>query len=360
MTWLNAILAFSLAMIVFCTIVSALTEVVHELAKRREKGLRWMLTRLYVDVLEPYSRKLTDVAVDAEKELESDFLERLAMNNASARGRNVPLSSLAFNDFVERLADTNVGQRLYTALKAEAEGRGTQRIEAMLADLGRAFARFESDATAHFAGWARWFTVMVSLVVAFALNVDAVRLFSTFVADRNLTQAMLVRADEITVGLQAQHDHKDEAKAQTLDAEAATLRQQIQSTSALGLPIGIRYFPWCQDDGSVDPACSAEKANVLLWGRWFLSIAFAGVLIGLGGPFWFDVSSNLSQFMQRSRTDKGGSPPGEATAARPTAAGIKYPNAAQLAPLFVAAAEFAATVRAGRAQEDKMSPGEEQ
>lgn len=350
MSWLNAILAFSLAMIVFCTIVSALTEVVHEVAKRREKGLQWMLTRLYTEVLEPYARKVSGAVVDVDKELNDDFLKRVALNRSTKGNRDIVLSRLAFDDFIERLAETNVGQRLFRALAATAQGHLRERAEPMLADLGRAFARFESDATAHFASWARWYTVMVSLLVAFALNVDAVRLFSAFVADRDLAQAMVTHADAITAGLQ-EGKSSDNARAETLESTVADLRQQVRSTVAMGLPIGIRYFPWCQGDGDVDPACEARGpwARLLVSLRWFFSVTLAGVLIGLGGPFWFDVYSKLSRFMQSTRRRDGASPADEPETTT-SSAGAKYPDAAKLAPLFIAAAEFAAAVRAGHVE----------
>ncbi|MBI3782074.1 MAG: hypothetical protein HY270_01600, partial [Deltaproteobacteria bacterium] len=150
MNWLNAILAFSLAMIVFCTIVSALTELIHELWERRELGLEWMLQRLYSDMLQPYARQLTAKIAAGGPTIPNgdlkDFLGKMSKNSSTSGGRDVPLATLSFGDFVERLAGTAVGQQLLVAAKQKLKP-----AEEMLTDLGRAFARYESDATTYFA-----------------------------------------------------------------------------------------------------------------------------------------------------------------------------------------------------------------
>ncbi|MBI3784194.1 MAG: hypothetical protein HY270_12430 [Deltaproteobacteria bacterium] len=192
------------------------------------------------------------------------------------------------------------------------------------------------------------------------------RLFSAFVADRDLTQTMLARADAITATLKesaASPNDKGAPNApapqnkgggsdqKNLDTRMVDLQRKLQNSTTLGLPIGIRYYPWCQDDGAVDPACSTTEnaepfTRLLLFMRWVLAVTLAGVLIGLGGPFWFDVYSKLSQFMKTSGDQADKSAQADDTPA--SIAGSKYPNAAKLAPLFVAAAELAAAVESGK------------
>jgi len=53
LTWLNAALTFVLSMIVFSTIVSALTEAVHRIFHMREAGLKRMLEQIYDDLPHP-------------------------------------------------------------------------------------------------------------------------------------------------------------------------------------------------------------------------------------------------------------------------------------------------------------------
>ena len=38
--------------------------------------------------------------------------------------------------------------------------------------------------------------------------------------------------------------------------------------------------------------------------RWLFGVFITGTLIGLGGPFWFDVATKLSSFRQRIRGGK--------------------------------------------------------
>ena len=90
----------------------------------------------------------------------------------------------------------------------------------------------------------------------------------------------------------------------------------------MGLPIGWAYYPYCLDAETKDLQCkpitemlagyvkAGEEAS--LWDRatepfkqdfwaaatWLFGILLTGVLIGLGGPFWFDVAVRLSQVRQ--------------------------------------------------------------
>ena len=127
--------------------------------------------------------------------------------------------------------------------------------------------------------------------------------------------------------------------------------QLIQSPGnflGLGLPIGWGYYPNCpvdqrgNDAVSYDSRCKAvmggetgqtnispskskpqknktpaiERRSTLVnvlktgwsdpWGvlRWLFGVMITGTLIGLGGPFWFDVASKLSVVRQKIRGAK--------------------------------------------------------
>ncbi len=116
-----------------------------------------------------------------------------------------------------------------------------------------------------------------------------------------------------------------EVKAE-LDKTIATLK----SYQEMGLPIGWRYYPNCFGMDIKDTRCdkATKKATdqttqeahkksdsktpscliVSLWKTtendffgvllWLFTVVLTGILIGLGGPFWFDLAVRLSQVRQ--------------------------------------------------------------
>jgi hypothetical protein len=343
MTWLNAVLSFTLSMIVFCTMVSALTEIVHRLFHMRPKGLQRMLGELFDAALWPQCKDALTTADQAAAR--TAFVDAMTRNPAVELhgplrwiGRWFAprqLDALSVTEFAERLVDTEPGAAIWL--------RPPHRARLVVDDLGRRFQRLETGATTYFAQRAKMISIVLALLVAFALNVDAIRLFSVFLTDQQLDAHMLARAQAIKDAYDAQRAATGApppaAAGQTQPAAAATaqqnleeewrrLQQQIDESTALGLPIGSRYFPWCMGD-SPDRACTADNKDRLkraLWcawtgltghpaadrgpclpqdGRyrvqlltWLVSVGLAGVLIGLGGPFWFDAFAKLSQAVQ--------------------------------------------------------------
>ncbi len=109
---------------------------------------------------------------------------------------------------------------------------------------------------------------------------------------------------------------------QQLEDVSEQLGQSIKSLEEQGLEIGWQFYPYC-GEGHSDEACNGrvgwEKKNDVgessidgrenaasIWdiastidfALWFFMSTLAGVLIGLGGPFWFRVFTSLSQVFQ--------------------------------------------------------------
>ncbi|WP_172326820.1 hypothetical protein [Mangrovicoccus sp. HB161399] len=109
------------------------------------------------------------------------------------------------------------------------------------------------------------------------------------------------------------------------------------------LPVGLHYWPHCMEmDGvDLDPLCT-ERANwtgqerTWAWISWTFNALLAGILIGLGGPFWYKVFSSLSQLTNALRAFGGGTRNPE---------NIEAPSAAD---------EGTSTAEKKRAEEDEM------
>jgi hypothetical protein len=322
----------------------------------RHHGLERMLAQLFEKVICPR------LGVNVDKNaIKKDFLDTLTSNPAVEQSgwllglRNwfAPrtLDYLTLTQFAERFADTQLGKQLWST--------GPDRAVQMVDDIGHRFARFEEGASSYFAQRAQMLSLLVAVILAFALNVDAIRLFTTFLTDQQLTARIVAEAEPITrqyqtkvvegrpgaptltvgVGEPVAPAHPSGAVAaaeplqtqgaasgrdqsaraadyKALDDKVEALNRQIAESSALGLPIGAAYYPWCLDE-TKQPTCEAplswnalsnlkggDISSLRRFGRWFLAVLLAGVLIGLGGPFWFDAFSNLAAFVRLLGAEK--------------------------------------------------------
>lgn len=355
MVWLNASLAFTLVMIILCTMVTAVTEAIHHCFTMRQRGLKRMLQQLFDQAIWP---RVELSLADRKDTLKNNFLEILTRNPAvegqrdgklwSLRTWFAPreLDSLTLTQLAEGLADTEVGKQIWSSGRTYA----TQVVD----DMARRFQRFEEGATAYFAQRAQMLSLVVAILLAFILNVDAIRLFSTFLTDHELTAQVLAQESNIIAAYHQQQEkmaatrtgqpaaagslaatmadqeRSDNATLQALKESIAFLRQQLTASKALGLPIGTAYYPWGK---------SAETNFV----QWLLSVLLTGFLIGLGGPFWFNAYSNLSAFIQLLRRSesqaKAGATAAEGEAKQPT---IEIPPPKTAGEAFATAAQAAA------------------
>src|SRR5262249_52754679 len=187
MAWLNAALAFVVAMILFSTIASAATESLQRICHLREKGLRGMLERLFEQVIWP--RLAEHFAGTPATSARDEFVSVLTRNRAVELHGPMRwfgywfaprcLAALPTVEFAQRLAETNVGAILRTAEAAQ--------LDAAVENLTRNFERFGDDARAYFQQRAKAFSITVAVAVAFALNIDAVRLFTTLLVTPEMT-----------------------------------------------------------------------------------------------------------------------------------------------------------------------------
>ena len=80
------------------------------------------------------------------------------------------------------------------------------------------------------------------------------------------------------------------------------MQAEVATLGNLGVPIGYGYFPYCQPRSNgtqIDTACAGKERSG--FAAWFLSTLLAGLLIGLGAPFWFDLARGLSRSAQLLR-----------------------------------------------------------
>jgi hypothetical protein len=392
---LEAALAFAITMLVLSLTCSSFVEIIHRIGSMREAGLKYMLGRIFDQVLTKYLTPSITAAVQADaavaaaarndrvrelmKSARDGFVERMSANRApmgvtpkatptdpASEVANNPkqvfglwsgrdLSSMTSAEFMERLGTIDIGAVVKQA-NADANAAGAavaDAADAVLKDIAQKFDAFGKEAAAYFEGRARLLSVCVAIVLAFAIRVDAIELFNTYLRDPNARNKVIEQTQAVTAQYKAiseaanalekatpDPDVKKQVEALQKDLKATIdgTRNTVKQYSDLGLPIG-----WTKENATLNPwapTCTSkegvtrvvEKATdcktpakpgdppakvagdevVGTVGCWAVlklvgSLLLGGILIGLGGPFWYDAVTGLTNIRSIARdVSRGG------------------------------------------------------
>lgn len=354
MNWLEAMLAFALTMVALSTLVTAIMEVFHRFARSREAGFQVMTQKLFDEVIWP---RLRAGSIDQDQ-ARTEFIHALTRNpvattstgtaNGESRGKLLAsistvwegitntfapnrVAGMSVMEFMERFAGTQTGKTL-----ANEAG---DYVSTAINDLAQKFDRFGAGASQLFYHKARAISVGVSIGLAFAINVDAVRLFQSYLHDQPLRQRVIEKQEQFGEKMRDTNATLEKVasdpKAKDAQAELDAIKKGLADVQAgigelrtLGVPIGHDYYPWCEgknENGDfTDSACKSQPASFYeplktSAGRgWFGSVLLAGLLIGLGAPFWFDLASGLSKSLgvlkslgvgEQAKTEEKAAPP---------------------------------------------------
>jgi hypothetical protein len=356
---LDAALAFAITMLILAMVVTTLVETLHRLLGLREKGLAMLLGNFYDRVLFSRSGGVFRGADDRRAFIEMMTINRgpvgKAPMTALTRSLNVDstsedrkflnwiwsgrrLGSLSLMAFMERLGGSEYGAQLVT----QASTAGEKGVEWLLKDVAQKFDAFGAEASQYFESRARLLSVIVGFVLAFAINVNAIALFETFMRRPDVTRAVIARGESVTQSYENLQKQVDALNASTQaasseDARAAVQRAAdeasaaVESLQAVGVPIG-----W-----------NAQSLADLRTSRAMslLGLFLGGLLIGLGGPFWYKAIQSLTGIRAFTRRDKGAPESGTATA--PAAAAPPAPNQVPNTPIDAFHAALGATLAAG-------------
>jgi hypothetical protein len=299
--------------------------------------------------------------------------------NVNRRGRG--LSSLSCVGFMERLGghplSDDIIERVRGAAAAiAAAGTGPDAkpspapkaatrdaavrpdpIDATLQDIAQKFEAYANEASVFFERRARTLSIAVAFVVAYALHVNAVDIFKTFLRDPAVAEGVIARKDELTktfdptradgekrippvaangaelqVFQQAVKDI-DALKKEYTDAIARFKTAETQ-LGGLGVPIGwteerkrvAAFWPgwkWqtCEKAGEqprylkAGEKCGTDEKPAMSIGfgiptdlSVLLGLLLGGLLVGLGGPFWYDMVNSLTSIRNIARGQGQGTP----------------------------------------------------
>lgn len=354
---LEALLALSLSMVIFSTLVTTIIEAIHRFLAQREEGLRLMMQQFFDIViwqkLVPEDLAAGAADQDATKNAKKEeFVSAITKTNAGVKERTTRwgriwqrlvspprAQRLTVDEFIRRLAHTEAGQSIASY--------GDGEIRKIIQSIAQEFVEHGRDARQFFREKARFLSVFVAIGLALIANIDASRLFQQFLREPVVTQALLETEGSVLNEAKAAQKALDEVVAEAITASGSNAaraqerlreaRERIRELSSAGLAIGIGYFPLCTWN-SVDKACAAplahaeaqcEMKGLVLRGQiseharaalnaclddhlalgdvianggaatlwWLIWVILTGLLIGLGGPFWFDFYANFSRWM---------------------------------------------------------------
>lgn len=342
MNLLEGSIAFALALAGFATLCTVFVEVFHRFASMRSRGLRLMLAAYFDGVVK---KELPDQGQAAR--LGREFLDTLTENALQRHlGRNfniaqlwrtrlLALDELTPKDFLARLPDTE-------AYKAIAAAGKTPPV-VLVKTLAEQYDRYCEATTRYFKARSHALSLGAGVFLAFFANIHAGWIFDAFVKNPDLAQRMQAQAGEIRTALQEAERRQSEAaktaapnpapaaapapgeaakpdvkpvegsKVNT-DKEIAKVKSTLDEYQKLGLPIGWARYPNCFAEGKEDPRCEGARGSAKnmdgtslpqsilttvcndFWSfcHWALVVFLTGLLIGLGGPFWYDLAVKLS------------------------------------------------------------------
>ena len=267
MQLVQAALAFAITMLFLSMIVTTIVESLHRLFGVREDGLSIMLGELFDEALWPRVKRLAkDLSKD---EARKSFVEEVSRNRVGKKenvtratrvARPDRLTALSTMQFVQRMADTETGRSLYQ----QAQMRGREALDTTIRDVARRFEELGSDASEYFGARTRLVSVVISILLVFALNVDALRLFKTYMSNDALRQSVIAQsesmqntfqeraaaAEETLIQLRA-GDVSQRENLEALKASNERILEQLEAIDKQALPIGWEYFPYCYQDSAI-------------------------------------------------------------------------------------------------------------
>lgn len=365
MPMLEAVLALALTMLSLAMIATLLVETVHRVLSMRAKDFEKMLRQFYKSELRPFIRvrlglpeegDLNDAQqqrVDAEAQ---EFIDEMK-GNPLVQSKGIlriiswiqpfdikPFENQTTENFFRLLAKTKIGQEI----KAGAE----EEIDEFVDRFSHAYEAFGDAANHMFKRRARLVSFISGIVVAFSLNTNAITIFEKYLDDPEVRAVAIAQAKTISDKFEKQLVDQENAKnkgtgkkdagnedagqekdakelAEQLNRSKESLqnfKDEIESLDDLGIKFGY--------DNNVAPATywkkssgSTQQNEYLKWWYsfcWFVGVLVTGFLIGLGGPFWFNVVRKLTDVLQVARG--GGSTPDQRDATGDRAADPMKPN----------------------------------
>ena len=332
MHMLESAMAFAVVMIIFSTIVTGLVEAILRLLALRQKALGRAIKALLEKEVQPALVKALaeakktktglDAALDTAEKwhgkvagIVTDFTANPLGDDAAKKNpgwwdrrlRNI--DELTTYSFLQRLAKSDMAEVI-----AELDD---DQLSAYLANISRTYERYVAASHELYRKWSYVVTTVAAMVFAVAYNVEAGRVYVHLMDDPATRASLIEQADQameenrkavqslqVLLGeFEAQEGEKPPAAKSESDVlgEIAAAREALNTLREDSrLPVGPSLWPYCM--GQAPLSCDEDRGTSIFsldFAFWVLNVLLAGVLIGLGGPFWSKVYTRLAQLAGR-------------------------------------------------------------
>ncbi len=300
MPLLDAIIAFAVTMLAVATAVTAITQLIRKLGTTKRDGLKEFLEEFYEEELSATVKtelaRLGSKAQDATADKLEATADALALKLKNRVDLPPPgddpvpatpiidakkLVYVSTEEMVERLKRSQLGIDLMNDLKENAEQ--------VFDKLGERFEALGRRSTEAFRSRTQFLATVVAIPLAFAINIDSLRLASTYLNDQETRGAAIGQAQAVLARAESQISS---AELPELKAALDEVKGEVAALSGGGFPIGWTYFPFSQearDDVLEDGSGPAT------WSLWVLGCILTGLLAGLGAPFWHDLVTQMTR-----------------------------------------------------------------
>jgi hypothetical protein len=278
-------LALAVSMLIFSTLATMVVEIIHKVFRLRRVGLKVMLNRFYNKEVKERMGAMLEKDGAAIEDM-PEFYKKVTSMTAGSH-------TLSTIEFIRRLGETEIGKRI--AKRAESE------VDDLIDDITERYEDYGRRASLFFRSYSQIGTAIIAVAIALCLNINAVTIFRTFQTNKELTLTMVGRAEQAMAAYQVQAELLKAAAqnrgsdATSIDSDIEDLKKSVKNfkeavgeVEDLGLPIG-----WT--DNKFFNSVDMEDLSPFYW---ILTTVFTGFLIGLGGPFWFDMVKRLSGVFQ--------------------------------------------------------------
>ncbi|MEV8465840.1 hypothetical protein AB0T83_03480 [Fluviibacterium sp. DFM31] len=325
MEMLEVGLAFTVAMILFSSVVSALVEtILRSMALRRRyvaNSVRSMLRDLNArHGRATFLQTARDKAGAGKGPLDlDDWIEGMTDDLTCNRSKWDPQvnNQIKSKDYkrVENLSLTGLATRMAENPLGEAIKAGAPDDIARQRDqwniVLRCYARHKALSSERHRIVANRTAVLVAIVFAFVFNVHAGRLVAHFSTSVDVREKLIANPEQIIADAQeavsalnalgAEATPQDKEVVEAFQVAASSLEPLTADGT---LPIGAKYYPYCDlfaKEGE-SRVCPPDNNGLVLW---IVNVLLAGILIGLGGPFWYRVFDGLSNLTKILSSWKG-------------------------------------------------------
>ncbi len=259
---ISVFIAFGVLMLGISMLIMILTQMVSTLLSLRGKNLAQgiqILFSTFDPILKPYAKAISQAVL--QHPLVSDRAKWLGKGWKAAH--TIRLQELT--DLVETLADTNS--------QVPWQQHLGEKLDEVKTHLSQWFDSTMHRASQRFTGHMRLCTIVLSIIVAFAMHLNTFRILQDFSTNPEITASLNASLDAMLQQAESLLGEADEAsgtaRLTALQTQAETIQRELQNSKFQLVPTpypGLTFTSW----------------------RDFLGVLMSAALLSLGAPFWFN------------------------------------------------------------------------